>query len=234
MTVTTTLDPSVDLSTFQLQSIGWGNEVLSVPSGLTSYSTRVSYVQPNTGKTILVDVSAALDLRTRTLTWTFQSLDPTTLDTPSDALAGFLPPDNSTGQGEAYVSYTVDPKAGLATGTTINAAASVVFDENAAISTNTWTNIIDTGPPTSTVAPLAATQTTPSFLVSWSGHDDPKGSGIASYTIYVSVDGGPFTAGLTTTATSAEFEGSPGYTYAFYSIATDNAGNVQARHQRNQ
>ena len=68
MTVTTTLDPNVDLSTFELLSIGWGNEVLSVPAGLTIYSTRVSYVQPNTGKTILVDVSAALDFRTRTLT----------------------------------------------------------------------------------------------------------------------------------------------------------------------
>ena len=228
VTVTTTLNPNVDLSMFELLSIGWGSEVLNVPAGLTSYSTRVSYVQPNTGKTILVDVSAALDFRTRTLTWTFTSLDPTTLDTPSDPLAGFLPPDNSTGQGRGYVSYTVDPVAGLASGTVINAAASVVFDKNAAISTQTWTNIIDAGPPTSTVAPLAATQTTPSFLVSWSGHDDPNGSGIASYTIYVSIDGGAFTPWMNTTATSAEFEGSPGHTYAFYSIATDNVGNVQA------
>jgi hypothetical protein len=185
-------------------------------------------VQPNTGKTILVDVSAALDFRTRTLTWTFTSLDPTTLDAPSNPLEGFLPPDNSTGQGTGYVSYTVDPVAGLATGTVVSAAASIVFDHNAAISTQTWTNTIDTGPPTSTVAPLAATQTTPSFLVSWSGHDDPKGSGIASYTIFVSIDGGVFTPWMNTTATSAEYEGSPGHTYAFYSIATDNAGNVQA------
>ena len=59
VTVTTTLDPNVDLSTFELLSIGWGSEVLSVPAGLTSYGTRVSYVQPNTGQTILVDVSAA-------------------------------------------------------------------------------------------------------------------------------------------------------------------------------
>ena len=137
VTVTTTLNPNVDLSTFELLSIGWGSEVLNVPAGLTSYSTRVSYVQPNTGKTILVDVSAALDFRTRTLTWTFTSLDPTTLDAPSNPLEGFLPPDNSTGQGRGYVSYTVDPVAGLASGTTISAAASVVFDKNAAISTHT-------------------------------------------------------------------------------------------------
>jgi RHS repeat-associated protein len=227
VTVTTTLDPSVDLSTFQLQSIGWGNEVLSVPPGLTSYSTRVSYVQPNTGKTILVDASAVLDLRTRTLTWTFATLDPTTLDSPADALGGFLPPDNATGQGTGFVSYAVDPVSGLASGTAIDATASVVFDFNVPISTKTWTNIIDAIPPTSSVAPLAATQPAPNFPVSWSGQDDPEGSGIASYSIYVSIDGGAFALWTTTGATSAEYGGSPGHAYAFYSIATDNVGNVQ-------
>ena len=190
VTVTTTLDPNVNLSTFELLGIGWGSEVLSVPPGLTSYSTRVSYVQPNTGKTILVDVSAALDVSTRTLTWTFTTLDPTTLDTPSDALSGFLPPDNSSGQGTGFVTYAVDPVAGLSSGTILSAAASVVFDENAAISTATWTNTIDAGPPpTSTVTALPRTTTTPSFTVAWSGSDS-AGPGISGFNIYVSDDGG--------------------------------------------
>ena len=64
--------------------------------------------------------------------------------------------------------------------------------------------------------------------MSWSGSDDPGGSGIASYTIYVSTDGGAFTPWLQgTTLTQADYPGLSGDTYAFYSVATDNVGNVQ-------
>ena len=65
--------------------------------------------------------------------------------------------------------------------------------------------------------------------MSWSGSDDAGGSGIATYDVFVSTDGGPFTPFLTgTTATSATFTGAPGHTYGFYSVATDNVGNRQA------
>ena len=65
--------------------------------------------------------------------------------------------------------------------------------------------------------------------MTWSGQDDPGGSGIAFYNIYVSDDGGPFTLWQSdTTATSATYTGVAGHTYGFYSVATDNVGNVQA------
>jgi hypothetical protein len=74
---------------------------------------------------------------------------------------------------------------------------------------------------------LAATQTTASFSVQWSGADN--GSGIADYTIFVSEDGGPFTPFVSdTTDTSVTFTGQTGKTYAFYSIARDLVGNVEA------
>ena len=64
--------------------------------------------------------------------------------------------------------------------------------------------------------------------MTWSGEDDPDGSGLAGYDIYVSDNGGPFTAFLTgTTQTSATFTGQVGHTYAFYSVATDNVGHVE-------
>ena len=60
----------------------------------------------------------------------------------------------------------------------------------------------------------------------WAGTD--VGSGVANYTIYVSDNGGPFTAFQTSTsATSAIFAGQLGHTYGFYSIATDQVGNVE-------
>jgi hypothetical protein len=54
------------------------------------------------------------------------------------------------------------------------------------------------------------------------------GSGIRGFTIYVSDNGGPFIPWLVnTTLTSATYAGQPGHSYAFYSVATDNAGNVE-------
>jgi hypothetical protein len=63
--------------------------------------------------------------------------------------------------------------------------------------------------------------------VQWTGTD--VGAGIRDFTLYVSDDGGAFNALLTNTAsTSAIFTGQPGHTYAFYSIAHDLVGNVEA------
>jgi hypothetical protein len=88
---------------------------------------------------------------------------------------------------------------------------------------------VDTVAPTSTVARLPATTSATSFTVSWSGTDNTGGSGIAVYNVYVSDDGGPFTLFQSDTpATSATFTGQAGHTYGFYSVAVDNAGNVQA------
>ncbi len=87
--------------------------------------------------------------------------------------------------------------------------------------------VLSISAPSSTVLPLAPLSTA-SFNVSWYGTDKPGGAGIASYSIYVSDNGGPFTPFLTdTTQTSATFTGAIGHTYGFYSIATDQGGNVQ-------
>ncbi len=87
----------------------------------------------------------------------------------------------------------------------------------------------DTTAPTSSVNALAATQTSASFTVSWSGSDNSGGSGIASYDVYVSDNGGNFTRWQNHTAnTAATFNGVNGHTYSFMSVATDNGGNVQA------
>ena len=65
-------------------------------------------------------------------------------------------------------------------------------------------------------------------MVSWSGSDNPGGSGLATYTEYVSDNGGLFSPLLTrTTETSATFSGLNGHTYGFYSVATDHVGNQQ-------
>ncbi len=222
--VTQQLDPNLDWSTFQLTNFSFGSYSINIPAGQTSYSTRVD-ATATVG--LFVDITAILDTTTGLLTVTYTSIDPLTLQPTTDVLAGFLPPDDSTGRGEGSVSYTVQPKASLATGTVTNAQASIVFDTNAAIATPMLTNTIDAAAPTSSVASLPANETSNNFTVNWSGQDDAGGSGIAFYTIYVSTDGGAFAPWLAdTTDTSDVYHGSPGHTYAFASTATDNVGNA--------
>ncbi len=94
--------------------------------------------------------------------------------------------------------------------------------------------LMDTTAPTSTVNSLPSQTAATSFVVSASGID-PNGtngslpSGIATFAIYVAEDGGAYT--LLGTVTPADpstlFTGQVGHTYGFYSVATDNAGNIQ-------
>ncbi|HWX23270.1 MAG TPA: putative Ig domain-containing protein, partial [Candidatus Binatia bacterium] len=87
----------------------------------------------------------------------------------------------------------------------------------------------DTTPPTSAVAVLPA-NSYPQISLNWSGSDNPGGSGIAFFDIFVSTDSGPFAPWLQrSTFTSSLYPGQLGHTYAFYSLATDAAGNRQAQ-----
>jgi hypothetical protein len=227
VTVTQQLDPNLDWSTFQLGSFGFGSISVNVPPGLTSYSTRVD-ARASVG--VFVDVSADFNVQTGLLTWTFTSIDPTTLDVPigNDALEGFLPPDTNPPLGEGYVAYTVSPKSNIPAGSIVNAQASVVFDTNSPLQTQQISNTIDSVAPMSNVSALAKVNGF-SFPVSWSG-DDAGGSGIATYNVYVSDNGGaPTLFQQNVASTSAVFSGGQdGHTYSFYSLATSNAGNAQS------
>lgn len=81
----------------------------------------------------------------------------------------------------------------------------------------------DTNAPGSAVAALPASAPEV-FQVQWSGADDA--SGIASYDVYFSVNGGSFLPWLQKTKLSAAvFQGALGSQYAFYSVAVDASGN---------
>ncbi len=127
------------------------------------------------------------------------------------------------------VSYSVSPKAQTATGRQINAEAQIEFDSQPVINAGPVFNTIDAGAGlTSTVAALPSDETLSTFDVSWSGTDANNGSAISGYTIYVSDNGSAYTPWLEDTMlTSATYAGQDGHTYGFYSVATDNAGNVE-------
>ena len=125
--VTETFDPNLNLNTFQLTEIAFGDTVLAIPPGSQDYHITVPMTYD--GVTFNVVISAVLNYATRQLNVTFRSIDPTT-QLPPSVLVGFLPPENGTGQGEGYVGYTIAPNAGLATGTQIRSVANITFDSN--------------------------------------------------------------------------------------------------------
>jgi hypothetical protein len=175
---------------------------------------------------LIVRINASLDPSSGLATWRFTSLDPNTGLPVQDVQSGFLPPDASPPNGEGSVSFIVQPKAGVATGTQIANQATVLFDANAPITTQAWTNTIDSTPPVSLVQALPPTQTATNFQVQWSGTD--VGAGIEDFDVYVSQDAGPFTLWLVNTSdTSATYTGQAGHSYGFYSIAHDQVGNVE-------
>ncbi len=215
----------LDLSTFSLGPITFGNNQLVPPPGTKEYTAEVlipGQVLPN----IFVQVRASLDVDTGLTTWRFTSIDPATGQLPEDPLEGFLPPNVTPPEGDGNVLFTVMAKAGLPTGTEVQNSATIVFDTNPPIDTPVWFNTLDNDKPQSRVEPLAATQTSTSLEISWSGTD--VGAGVKDFTIFVSEDGGAFTPFLTNTPdTSAVFTGQAGKTYAFYSIARDQTNNLE-------
>ncbi len=237
--VTDPLDPNIDWSTLQFTEVGFGSNMIAIPAGSQHFQTTVSMTYG--GLTFDVLIELGLNLSTGVITATFQSIDPID-NLPPSLLIGFLPPEDGTGRGLGYFSYTAMPNAGLPTGTEIHNVATVRFDVNPPITTDQVNendpsqgvdpskqdlNTVDSVAPTSSVSTLPAFSPA-SVAVNWSGQDDPGGSGIDSYDIYVSDDGGEFSLWqYDTSATSATFTGVDGHTYGFYSAAFDNAGNAQ-------
>jgi RHS repeat-associated protein len=224
--VTQQLDPGLDFTTFELGDFGFGNTLIHVPAGRSSYQTRID-ARSTLG--VFVDVTADINPETGLANWTFTSEDPQTFDLPEDPLVGFLPPNQTAPEGEGFVSYHVRPRSADSTGTRLDAKAQVVFDANAPLDTPASFNTVDAGDPTSSVTALPAVTRGTSFTVNWSGQDDPGGSGIAFFDVFVSDNGGAFTPLLqSTTQTSTTFTGQVGHTYGFFSVATDNVGHREA------
>jgi RHS repeat-associated protein len=223
--ITQQLDDDLDWRTFRVDDFGWGDLCFYLPGNRPFYQGQLDLTATHG---FFVDVTATIDVSSGVATWTITTIDPETGEQPVDASVGFLPPDDGTGRGDGFVSYTVRPRRTAVTGDIIDAQASIIFDTEEPIDTPPILNTLDALAPTSAVGALPETTEETEFLVSWSGSDDEGGSAVADFTTYVSIDSGPFKVWLSNTqATESLFIGELGHSYAFYSIARDNAGNLE-------
>jgi hypothetical protein len=222
--VTDVLDADLDLTTVEFTRFGFNNFEFDVPLGLSRYETVID-LRPE-GINLLVPVLLEVDPETRELKGTFRSLDPLTALLPDELDAGFLPVnDKMLHNGEGFFSYRVQPLADRSTGSVILNQASIVFDVNAPILTPQTRHTLDEAAPSSQVNALPAVVGTANFMVAWSGQDDAGGSGVATFDVFVSENGGPFSVWLErTTQTSAEYPGAANQSYRFYTVARDNVG----------
>jgi hypothetical protein len=233
--ITDPLDADLDWATFELTELGWGDLVIAVPPGSRQFEATRSMTYNDV--TFDVHVRAGINVATGLVSVIFESLDPIT-GLPMNVGTGFLPPEDGTGRGQGHVSYFVHAKSGLPTGTELRNVATIIFDFNEPITTNQIDvhdpgagtdpakealNTIDATAPVSQVLALSPMVHTPTFDVSWQGSD--VGAGVATYDVYVSVDGGNWQPWMVSTpSTSADYVGEVGHSYGFYSVATDGVG----------
>jgi hypothetical protein len=137
-----------------------------------------------------------------------------------------LPPNKKPTEGEAWVTYSVMPKQNLPSGTTLGNNASIVFDVNAPIITNTYVNTLDFIPPVSTMKSLPSRSQDTVITVRWQS-DDQGGSGYESATLYVAVDDGEYQSAGVQDGDSIIFGVNLEHTYSFFVMAKDNAGNLE-------
>jgi hypothetical protein len=221
--VTQKLDPNLDLRTFRLGSMGFGTNAVDVPVERVFFQTQVN-VTNELG--VVVNITAGLDFAKGEVTWEFTAIDPATGDLPWDPYLGFLPPDTNGIVGQGFVTYTIRPKAGIASGDIINAQARIFFDYNEPMDTPRIFNTVDASLPASSVLSLPATTNRNICSVRWAGADAFGGAGVGSFDIYVSDNGGPWNLWLQNTPSTEQiFVGECGHLYGFYSVARDNVGN---------
>ena len=140
-----------------------------------------------------------------------------------------LPPNVLPPEGEGYVSFSVETVPGLASGTSLENRAVIVFDFNPPIMTNTFVNTLDFQAPVTTMEPLPSVVNGGELEVRWTVTDGDGESGVHSTNLFLSVDGGAFqSVGATTPgsgASSMVVPILPMHEYAFYALSKDNVGN---------
>ena len=219
--VTDTLDLSkFDAETFSFSGFGWADNAYTVGGSDNKEFTRDVQYQVN-GHDILVRVSGQFDQQTGIARWSFVSLEKNGNEL-DDIMNGFLLPNNDNGVGEGFVSFSIQHKKNPANKSTVSNKATIVFDANAPIVTNTYVNTFDTDYPTSKITSVR--ESDGNLLITVQGSDAT--SGISHYGIYAFINGSEEAELLATVTdgSSVSIPCQPGTHYALCSIATDNVG----------
>ncbi len=212
---------------FVLKEIGFGDTTIQLPP---TNRIRQRFELGAEYNFQLLDLVAGINAITNEAFWRFSTIDPESGNATLDPFGGFLPPNDSTGRGEGFVTYDIYLEPGVAAGTVISNQADIYFDQNEVISTNVWSNTVVSANAQSQVNSLPPASAK-SFLVSWNGSAGEGSAGIQGYDVYFAKNNGEYELWLQgTTATSAVFAGGESNaTYSFFSVLTTLEGTAEAR-----
>jgi hypothetical protein len=137
-----------------------------------------------------------------------------------------LPPNKNPPEGEGWVSFKVNLKEGLPSGTQIKNKAVITFDLNKPIETNETINTLDFEVPSTQVQDFPSFVSDRSIMLKWSASDG-SGSGVDISYVYSSVNNGPFSLIGIEKGNEKKIDVSPGNDYRFFVLSKDNVGNTE-------
>lgn len=217
----------MDPSSFQLGSFGFNSLTFNVPAGAASHYQRLD-CRDSLG--LFVDVIAGYDQIKNQAFWEFQSIDPITLLAPADPLKGFLLRQDSASiaSGHGFVNFSIKPVSSAHTLDSVIAKADIIFDSNDTIPTNIEKNTIDALAPVSSIQDLPNISINTEVGLKYTGQDDPNGSGVHSFSIFVSDNNSePELYVADFNGKDTTFIGVAGHTYKFYLRSKDSTGNIE-------
>ncbi|MBR5078987.1 MAG: hypothetical protein IKX30_09600 [Victivallales bacterium] len=152
----------VDVSTFQLGAISFGNQQVNTLNGKATGKFTVT----QDGTPWQVRGKVTCDKDKGAVQWYLRSYDPANAEGgywPAVVTAGFLPPNDDNHSGEGYVSFRVKVRDDAPIGRRIDCSATITFDRNQPITTSpAWFNWIYDG----------QTATTETGTLAWDAQDD--------------------------------------------------------------
>lgn len=212
-----------DLASYKPTAIKIGDKIVD----LNGDQTFVTTVDMRPAIDAIAQVDGMLDSKTGTVTWSFTSLDPMSMEPSYHVMQGFLPV-NADGNGIGEVMFDINLKQQFPDGTEIPNQASIVFDTNEAILTPVWTNTIDAVAPTSHVSACEIKNDTTATL---HFESEDNLSGVWKYDVYVQYEENASWTKVAEGVTEPECDVRiyEGINHGFYVVATDSAGNVEMK-----
>lgn len=218
-----TLDSKVfDLSSFKATRVQIGEKVLEL-DGEQNFTKTVD-MRPEINAIAQVDLK--YDTDKGVAQWTVISLDPMSMEETLDVTQGVLPV-NSNGNGIGFLNFDIGLKKAMGDGEPFDNRAAIIFDQNEAILTPVWTNVVDSIAPMSEIVSVSAKDSL--ITLRFDGYDNR--SGLWKYVLYVQdVEGGRWKK-LEDVITTSEYvyHGNMGFDYGFCVLAVDSAGNVEQK-----
>ncbi|MEQ1832300.1 MAG: hypothetical protein ABL977_04530 [Candidatus Eisenbacteria bacterium] len=221
--VSVPIDASLDVASFRLGNAGFGGiagHSIAVPANRTVFDNGGIFYS-DLG--LYVQYTAGIDPVSRLATFTFTTLD-VNRQPPTDPLVGFLPPNDTSGRGQGFITFSIRARADAEEGAVVSTTASIRFDQNVPLVTGPAQNTLDTHAPTSQVVPPVLPQGGDDYALALSS-DDGLGSGVGTIDLFVSADGAPYALAASGPAAVLDTLSLPsGHVYAVYSRATDHVG----------